>query len=191
MSWSSGLITTKDLDLVEAVLHNKRPLHWGHGTKWCAAMDLRFSSQFSHFGISNSPSPSNLNLYCELSDSVFVPQENPDISFYKVRRQVKRNGAHTSFSEVPQTLHDLHSMHCHWYVLTACIMLSVNCRHVGWPAEVWWRSKGGTEGWKEEWRILDANAVLIQMWAGVEGVTHFCWSMFRWRCHEIVAINVN
>lgn len=31
-------------------------------------------------------------------------------------------------------LQDLHSMHCHWYVLTACIMLSVNCRHVGWPA---------------------------------------------------------
>lgn len=39
----------------------------------------------------------------------------------------------TSFSEVPHRVQDLHSMHCHWYVRTARIMLSVNCRHEGWP----------------------------------------------------------
>ena len=40
----------------------------------------------------------------------------------------------TSFSEVPQTLQHLHSMHCQRYVFTAAIITGVNCRHVGWPA---------------------------------------------------------
>lgn len=40
----------------------------------------------------------------------------------------------TSFSEVPQTLQHLHSMHCQRYVFTAAIITGVNCRHVGCPA---------------------------------------------------------
>merc|ERR1719322_1296784 len=36
--------------------------------------------------------------------------------------------------EVPQRVHVLHSMHCQGYSFTLIFMLSVNCRHVGWPA---------------------------------------------------------
>lgn len=39
----------------------------------------------------------------------------------------------TSFSEVPHMLQHLHSMHCQRYVLTAAIMMGVNCRQDGWP----------------------------------------------------------
>uniref|UniRef100_A0A8U7NBG2 Uncharacterized protein n=1 Tax=Corvus moneduloides TaxID=1196302 RepID=A0A8U7NBG2_CORMO len=40
-------------------------------------------------------------------------------------------GALTSFSEVPQMLQHLHSMHCQRYVFTAAIITGVNCRHDG------------------------------------------------------------
>ena len=39
----------------------------------------------------------------------------------------------TSFSEVPQTAHDLHSMHCQGYLSTEVIIFGVNWRQVGWP----------------------------------------------------------
>lgn len=39
----------------------------------------------------------------------------------------------TSFSDVPQTLQHLHSMHCQRYVFTAAIITAVNCRQDGWP----------------------------------------------------------
>jgi len=41
----------------------------------------------------------------------------------------------TSLSEVPQTEQHLHSMHCHRYFFTEIIILSVNCRHDGWPEQ--------------------------------------------------------
>ena len=49
------------------------------------------------------------------------------------KTHLKHRTVLTSFSEVPQTAHDLHSMHCQGYFLTDKIMLVVNCRQVGWP----------------------------------------------------------
>lgn len=42
-------------------------------------------------------------------------------------------GELTSFSDVPQTLQHLHSMHCQRYVFTAAIITAVNCRQDGCP----------------------------------------------------------
>lgn len=44
-------------------------------------------------------------------------------------------GVLTSFSEVPQILQHLHSMHCQRYVLTAAIITGVNCRQEGCPGK--------------------------------------------------------
>ncbi len=38
---------------------------------------------------------------------------------------------HTSLSDVPQSPHDLHSMHCHGYFFTEIIIFGVNCRQEG------------------------------------------------------------
>ena len=49
------------------------------------------------------------------------------------RSQSSQNSSWSSFSDVPQSVQHLHSMHCHGYSLTEMSMLSENWRHVGWP----------------------------------------------------------
>ena len=48
-------------------------------------------------------------------------------------KEIKINKLLTSFSEVPQRVQVLHSIHCHLYVSTLFFILSVNCRHDGCP----------------------------------------------------------
>ena len=47
------------------------------------------------------------------------------------RSQSSQKRSLSSFSEVPHSVHDLHSIHCHGYLRTLTIMFLVNCRHVG------------------------------------------------------------
>ena len=49
------------------------------------------------------------------------------------RSQSSQNRSWSSFSDVPQTVQHLHSIHCHGYFLTEMIIFSVNCKQLGWP----------------------------------------------------------
>ena len=51
------------------------------------------------------------------------------------RSQSSQNRSWSSFSDVPQTVQHLHSIHCHGYFLTEMIIFSVNCKQLGWPKD--------------------------------------------------------